>query len=154
MAPRHPGDDLETASIVVVTGPPCSGKSTYVREHRRPEDLVVDTDAIAHALGYPTSQITWTLEHAARDAARVARIALLDWVLAGPLDADVWIVETDPAPVLVGRLERVGATFVDLDPGLDVCLARAAARPDPTGTAEQIRQWYGVGEQQRTRWAL
>lgn len=155
MAPRGPLGGVESGAITVVTGPPCSGKSTLVRERRRPVDLVLDTDAIAHSLGYPDEQITWTLEHVARDAARVARIALLDWVLDGPLDAAVWIVATSPTPVLAGRLKRAGAAFVDLDPGLEVCLARAAARPDPIGTAEQIRRWYGVGaEPAATRWAL
>lgn len=45
---RRPTDTrLEAMVITVVTGPPCSGKSTYVRTHARPGDIIVDFDAIA-----------------------------------------------------------------------------------------------------------
>ena len=37
--------------IVLVVGPPGAGKTTYVRDHKQPSDLVVDYDAIAEALG-------------------------------------------------------------------------------------------------------
>lgn len=35
----------------VICGPPCSGKSTYVREHAEDGDLLVDYDVIAQAFG-------------------------------------------------------------------------------------------------------
>ena len=37
--------------IILVIGPPCSGKSTYVAQHKADGDLVVDYDAIAVAIG-------------------------------------------------------------------------------------------------------
>jgi 5-methylcytosine-specific restriction protein A len=33
--------------VVLVCGPPAAGKSTYVREHKRPEDSLIDIDTIA-----------------------------------------------------------------------------------------------------------
>lgn len=42
-----------TMRVRVVTGPPCSGKSTYVDEHANRGDLVIDLDRIAYAVGYP-----------------------------------------------------------------------------------------------------
>lgn len=35
---------------VIVWGPPCSGKSTYVRDHAQEGDLVWDADAVHKAL--------------------------------------------------------------------------------------------------------
>ena len=36
--------------VCIVYGPPCSGKSTYVREHARRGDIVVDTDRLFAAI--------------------------------------------------------------------------------------------------------
>ena len=37
-------------TLYVVTGPPCGGKSTYVREHAKPGDFVIDLDRLALAI--------------------------------------------------------------------------------------------------------
>ena len=38
--------------VRMVCGPPCAGKSTYVREHAMPGDIVIDFDLIAQEYGY------------------------------------------------------------------------------------------------------
>ena len=44
-------------NVYVVHGPPLSGKSTYVQEHKGPNDLVFDFDLIMSALsGLPVHQ--------------------------------------------------------------------------------------------------
>ena len=43
-----------TGQVVVISGRPGVGKSTYVEERRRTGDLVWDLDAVAAALGFPT----------------------------------------------------------------------------------------------------
>jgi len=43
--------------IIVVYGPPCSGKSTYAREHVGEKDIVWDYDAIVAALTEKTERI-------------------------------------------------------------------------------------------------
>lgn len=74
-------------TVTVVTGPPCAGKSTYVREHAGQGDVVVDLDAIAQSLGYPTAQVDWSepTPHAARVAAMIARASLVKAAIAGKL---------------------------------------------------------------------
>ena len=39
-------------SVVIVYGPPLAGKSTFVRENKAPDDLVIDLDAIASAISF------------------------------------------------------------------------------------------------------
>ena len=41
--------------IHIIVGPPCAGKSTYVRENAKAGDLRVDYDLIAQALGATNS---------------------------------------------------------------------------------------------------
>ncbi|QRJ57471.1 AAA family ATPase [Corynebacterium macginleyi] len=36
--------------IIVVTGPPAAGKTTYIREHKQHGDVIIDYDEIANAL--------------------------------------------------------------------------------------------------------
>jgi AAA domain len=41
-----------TCKVMLVCGPPASGKSTYVNAHAGPDDIVIDLDLIAREQGY------------------------------------------------------------------------------------------------------
>ena len=123
-------------SIYCVIGAPCSGKSTYVKENAKSGDVIVDYDLIALALGSDAPhQSTGDI----RRCAFVARSAVIDEVLSG-VDHDAWIIHTSPKSEDIERYKEFGAEFVNLDPGMDVCIDRAKDRPD--GTVDLIRQWY------------
>ena len=133
--------------ITVVAGPPCAGKSTYVRERARPGDVIVDLDVLAVALGgapFEHQLGVWEVAQAARRAA-------IDVVL-GRLGVDAWIVHTQPSKYWLRRYGLAGAAVVMVDPGRDVCLARAVGRPGFTAAA--IEQWYAnsVGGYVRADW--
>lgn len=52
------------AKIICITGPPCSGKSTYVAEHKGDEDIVFDYDEIFKAVSFkPTHSNANQAEH-------------------------------------------------------------------------------------------
>lgn len=124
--------------ITVVTGPPCAGKTTHVHDHRSGADLVIDFDALASALGYPG---LWNGEHPATGAARIAWNAVVRSVLLNPDSyGDVWLIQSRPASWMRGNYTRAGARFVDLDPGRDACLTRAARR-GPTAV-DAVNAWY------------
>lgn len=129
--------------IRVVTGPPCAGKSTYVQDNRGPDDVVVDFDLIAKALG---SGANHRPEGAVRDVAFAARDGAVTRVLAG-VASDAWLIHTSPTGAQVAAYEDAKAEFIELDPGIDVCLARAQEDGRPNGTAESIAAWYAARDQ-------
>lgn len=128
--------------FTVVTGPPCGGKTTYVAEHREPTDLVVDLDAIAHALGYPDEQIEWGSTHPAVAAARLARTQILRALLDGRLRTTAWVIDTKPDRGMQAQYRRAGGRIVIVDPGRAMCLERAAERGGDQVIAG-VNDWYG-----------
>jgi hypothetical protein len=124
--------------VNIVVGPPCAGKSTFVRDHAAPGDIIVDFDALATALGSSTAH------DAPQDIAYVAfdaRDAAIDRVLEG-LDTDSWVIHTSPSQTKIDRYAAAGAVFTLLDPGLDECLARATSDSRPEAVTETIKKWY------------
>lgn len=126
-----------SGTVHVVTGPPCSGKTTFVQSNRGEGDVVIDMDAIACALGYGQAH------GAAGNYLRVAlaaRAGAIAEVLRRRCGA--WIIHTQPSREDMVRYETCGAVFHVLDPGIDECLRRAEADGRPEGTADAIRKWY------------
>ena len=125
-------------NVTVVAGPPCAGKSTWIAEHRHPGDVVVDFDAIAQALGAPGRLNLATSDHAAiRLAARDARAAVIAAAKRGKYGATrTWVIQT-----WAGDWPD-GVEVVTLDPGAEVCHARADADDRPAETHQVIDQWY------------
>lgn len=127
--------------IHVITGAPCSGKSTYVREHAKEGDLRIDYDVIAQALGATNSHAADGLvKQAAFDAREGAiRTALKD------TESESWIIHTTPSEEHMKLYEEAGAEFVHLDPGFDECMARAERDERPQQSIDGIRKYYGKG---------
>lgn len=117
--------------ITVVTGPPCGGKSTYIRQNAKPGDIVVDMDSIALAL-----TVEGTASHSysekVRLVARAARNAAVKQALTvaqGERRLGVWIIHTDPGRDARQMYRAANATFVEVNPGKRVCLERLKSRP-------------------------
>jgi HK97 family phage prohead protease len=123
-------------SINVVVGPPCAGKSTYVKDHAQSGEVVVDYDLIAKALG---SKEAHQSTGSVREVALSARMSAISRINRG-IDDDAWIIHTNPNDNMVSEYKKVGAHFILVDPGMDVCLARSKQRNESTESA--IRAWY------------
>jgi len=116
--------------IHVITGPPCGGKSTHIKTHAQPGDIIIDMDRLALAL---TTDGTNSHEYSAevRRVARAARkAAVREAMHIGYLiRQNVWIIHTDPPPDALREYRAHSARITLIDPGRDVCLERVKARP-------------------------
>lgn len=110
-----------TGEIVLVAGPPCAGKTTYIRDHAGPGDTVLDQDVLGPT-GYQ---------------------AALDDLLANPQPRRAWVIRCLPGPTRREAFARmIGATrTVLLLPELEVLLQRAGARPDPARHRAAVQAW-------------
>jgi hypothetical protein len=135
--------------LTVVTGPPCAGKSTYIEEHRSLDDVVIDVDRLAVALGADADHIDWSDGGSAhRILAREVRAWLVRELMkdlgtvASSAGREVWLVDTAPRGWQRRSYRAVGATIVDLDPGREVCHERAKAAGRSVATHGEIERWY------------
>ncbi len=123
----------------VITGPPCAGKSTYVREHAQDGDVRVDFDVLAQALG---SVVAHGSEGHVREAAFKARNAAVNYLLDNADDAEGWIIHSSPADWQLEAYEKVGAELIALDTDMETCLERAEQDGRPPEEADKIRAWF------------
>lgn len=128
--------------MTLVCGAPCSGKTTLAQRLASTEGgQVLDFDAIAVELGSPHP---WEHSPSIREQAEVT-MRMRMRRLALDCGANTYVIRSLPEPARREAVaERLSAARVwVLDPGLDVCLARAQADARPRGTAQAIRAWYG-----------
>lgn len=123
--------------LYVVTGPPCSGKSTHVRTHAQPGDVIIDFDPIAQALGSPKPH-----EHPGhiRHVTIAARKAAITAALTVCHRATVWIVATTLTPHDLDAYRKAGAVLIQT--GADKAeLHRRAATERPALWHRLIDGW-------------
>ena len=89
-------------SLTVVTGPPCSGKSTHVMENATPGALIIDLDRIALALTTP-DVVSHHHSPTVGAIARTVRNAALDPAIAQSDAHEVWIIDSSPTPRSLSR---------------------------------------------------
>lgn len=123
--------------LILVSGPPCSGKSTYVTEHKQPGDLVIDYDAIAQALG---SANTHDHPDALHPFVLRAVDALLDRLGRAVPGQRAWLVKCMPSAG-----ERLMARqHVVMDTSEAECMRRASEAGRPDTWQALIRDWFST----------
>lgn len=125
-------------ALIVVTGPPAAGKTTYVAEHAKPGDIRIDLDHIANTLA---GEDQGNHEHAVHvlAVAKAARKAAID--AAMKQDCTVWLIHTKPTPRQLGNYRDLGATIHTIDPGKDVVMKRCK-QERPKGSLIAAAKWY------------
>lgn len=126
--------------LIVVMGPPCSGKSTWVRQRAKPTDIVIDYDQIAIALSGPRAA---DHDHSGVvDAVtKAARKAAIHTALRYATRVDVYLIHSNPGRHEIAAYQQRGADVVLLDPGRDVVRERCG-RERPPRIYAAIDEWY------------
>lgn len=126
-----------------MAGPPCGGKTTWTLEHAEPGDLILDWDLLCEALGSPA-------DHGHPEAVKRAAWDAWDIIMrrlsAGEYQCGhAYVVRCVPAPAERAELAEIlrSTRVVVVDPGLDECLARAAANR-PGYYPQLIADWYSA----------
>lgn len=113
--------------VVVVCGPPASGKTTYVREHAGPRDRIIDLDEIKVMIGGKMwDQETGVIKRALAWRDKAIRSLSLR------TDGTAWLIVTGGSPAArAAWLEALGpfAELVVIDTPKDTCAARINADP-------------------------
>lgn len=135
-----------TVPVTIVTGPPGSGKTTYVTERAQWGDLIVDVDALYAALSglawyeKPEALLPFVIE---------ARDAILDRLHESSDLRQAWIVTSEARQAELERMKsRYNATVLVLEIPPAECLRRIANDPRRSSTAEQWRplvdRWWAT----------
>lgn len=132
--------------IVIVWGPPASGKSSYIRQHMDSTDLVVDLDFIRQAL-------TMGGRDSSANNLLGLSLAVREYLYSLIAERDilvdcrtVWIAATLPKRSERNALaDRLNAELVFIDRPLEECLELAASddsRTDRLMHHEIIERWF------------
>jgi len=124
--------------ITVVTGAPCSGKSTYVSEHSAAGDVIIDYDVLAQAFG---SDVAHDTSGAIRKVALNAREEAIKTILQG-IESPAWVIHTTPREDWLKAYRDADVVFHTMETTEKECLDRAAADGRPEGTEAAIKDWY------------
>lgn len=85
----RPSIERPICRVILVCGPPASGKSTYVRVHAKTGDTVIDLDVIAQSFGlkrgWPSTHFALVMREWASRMKALAQLGPLDvaWVVMG-----------------------------------------------------------------------
>lgn len=108
--------------IKVVCGPPAAGKTTYVREHAGPADLILDLDTLAESvIGKPFHRANG-MDKAILMRERNHRIARFS--SGGTAHPTCWLITTAGSYRERKFWTDFGAEVITLHPGIDTCIMR------------------------------
>lgn len=126
--------------LYVITGPPGAGKSSYIRAHAKPCDIVIDLDLMALAMAGPGADhhdhhpVLLRVVHRARQAAIHEAERHLDQV-------DVYVIHTMPQAKARARYKRLNAKIITVDPGEHIVRQRVRDMRQPAMEAV-VTKWY------------
>ena len=132
-------------SLIIVHGPPCSGKSTYVREHMGDRDICFDYDKIANAI---TGKQLHTLadKNHARPMVLAARYAMLEsYRRRASGIRDFYVITSSQSPAFWAAMEEYGPERVEMGTDMETCLSwlsQDESRTEKEAWEAIIRNWF------------
>lgn len=128
--------------LYVVTGPPASGKSSWIDAHATARDIVIDLDRITQALTGPGAP-AWNQDPLQLRVAHRARYAAMDEAFTLRDKVDVYLIHTMPSVKARAKYKRLDARIITVDPGRDIVMQRIEAMRDPDMKRVAAR-WYNA----------
>lgn len=125
-------------SVVLVAGPPCSGKSTYVRDHAGPDDAVIEFERYVETAS-PTGD-RYDVSPAVRaEAARRWHAEIKD-VADAP--GRTWVIWAAPRRADRGRFRaQFNAEVIVMMASPATCMERVRQQRPPAW-AGYVRRWF------------
>ena len=128
--------------VYYVHGSPLAGKTSFVREAASPNDLVVDMDAIYSAIS--VNPLHYNAPRLKINAFEV-RNCLLDQIKhrTGKWQS-AWIIATEALATQRARtIEQLGAEEIHINTDMQMCLDRAAERPNAKDARQWVQDYFG-----------
>ena len=116
--------EIHPTGVFVVYGAPASGKTTYVKQHKKPGELVIDLDFIKHAISFE-----WKTEVQKNllNIALAMRECAYNLVERREIECqNVWVVAGLPRrEERMSLMERLNAEMIFICTSRDECIQRA-----------------------------
>jgi hypothetical protein len=144
---NHP-DWLEPSAIplTIVSGPPASGKTTYLKDNAAPNDIVIDLDGIMRRINPRYTHWSGALDKGLFNRAIRERNAMLG-KLNGESGKRAWFIVSAPTEAERQWWQgKLGGEIVLLHPGVEECKRRATERGTPNAIAG-IDRWERASRQ-------
>jgi hypothetical protein len=126
--------------LSIVSGPPASGKTTYIRQNAVDGDVIIDLDGLMMGLKPGYQHWTGSLDRALFNRAIRHRNTMLDQ-LSMAKEGSAWFIVSAPTDAERKWWQaRLGGAIVLLHPGIATCKARAIDRGTPKALAG-IDRW-------------
>ena len=123
----------------IITGPPLSGKSTFVRNNAKVGDVIIDLDEIARAITVSDTSHDYPLH--IRQLAIKARQTLINTVMSLDLrNLEVWLIHAEPSEIQMNQYLRKGAQIHKQNITYEQLAERIKTRPDINKA--KISQYY------------
>lgn len=131
--------------LYVVTGPPCVGKSTWVRDRAQIGDVVVDLDRIALAI---TAEQTPHHEYGPhiRKLAIAARRVIVEGALAHSRRGTSYIIHAKPSERARAKYHRAQAVYIELEAPWET-LKKRALEERPEHIWKTLAHWWDESEE-------
>jgi len=129
------------AKIKVITGAPCSGKTTYAKQHMRDNDILYDFDDLMMCLtGLPYQQ---TNLHVLGYVIDIRDLLISRLRTDANIDV-AYIIVTTVSELLLSQLNNMDVDYITMDTTLEVCLTRLhdSTRTNKDNLSIAIVEWY------------
>jgi predicted kinase len=135
----------------IVAGPPCAGKTTFVEQHKHPDDLVFDYDVIQREL---SGRTLYDHDPDLVDEALAIRERIFEQLERDP-ERSAWIITATPrAAELRAMRDRLGAQVVLLQVDRGEAHRRCDADDRPSVWHDYVDRWFERSDIDPAEWPM